>query len=188
MFEEAIVHIIKDNEGGYSNHKSDEGGETNYGVSLRFLKTLGLYGDFNNDGCINGNDIKNMDVEEAKALYKEFWWDKHKYHHINSPRIVTKILDMSINLGSYNAHCIIQNSLNDFGEDLIVDGIIGWKTITAINNCKETNKLLSYIIANLSKYYLKLYDRDKKKRVNFIVGWLKRATRRLGWIKKADRR
>lgn len=177
MFEEAIVHILK-NEGGYVDHKADPGGATNYGVSLRFLKTLGLYGDFNNDGLINGNDIKSMNVNEAKALYKKFWWDKHKYGHIESPKIATKILDMSINLGSYRAHCIIQHSLNDSGHDLLVDGIIGWKTIKAINKHKDQNKLLSYIIANLSKYYLELYNNDKEKRVNFIVGWLKRATKR----------
>lgn len=177
MFEEAVLHIIK-NEGGYSNHKSDAGGETNFGVSLRFLKTLGLYGDFNDDGLVNGKDIQSMNVEDAKALYKKFWWDKHKYGHIENPKIATKILDMSVNLGSYRAHTILQHSLNDSGEDLLVDGIIGWKTIRAINKHKDQNKLMSYIIANLAKYYIELYDNDKENRVNFIVGWLKRATKR----------
>jgi len=177
MFEEAILHILK-NEGGYVDHKSDPGGATNYGVSLRFLKTLGLYGDFNNDGLIDGNDIKAMDTEDAKGVYKKFWWDKHKYGQIKDIRIATKILDMSINVGSYRAHCILQNALNDSGSDLLIDGVIGWKTIKEINHHKDKHKLLSHIIANLSKYYLELYDNDKENRVNFIVGWLKRATKR----------
>lgn len=177
MFEEAIVHILK-NEGGYAYHKADPGGPTNHGVSLRFLKTLGLYGDFNNDGMIDGNDIKNLSVKDAKDLYKKFWWNKHKYNRIDSIKIATKLLDMSVNLGAYKAHCILQHSLNDSGCDLIVDGIIGCKTINAINKHKNQNQLLSYAVANLAKYYLKLYDKDKKNRVNFIVGWLKRAIKK----------
>ena len=177
MFEEAIIQILK-NEGGYAYHRADPGGATNHGVSLRFLKTLGMYGDFNHDGKIDDDDIKIMGIEDAKALYKKFWWDKHKYNKILNLTIVTKLLDMSVNLGSYRAHIILQNSLNDAGCSLIVDGIIGDNTLKAINKHKDPRKLLSYIGANLAKYYLELYDKDKKNRVNFITGWLKRAIKR----------
>jgi len=176
MFEIAIEHVLK-NEGGYINHKSDPGGATKYGVSLRFLKNLGLYGDFNNDGQISGEDIKIMSLQDAKAIYKKSWWDKHHYGDIKNLQISTKILDMAINIGSYNAHKIIQQSLNDSGSSIKIDGLIGKQTLNAINKCEDQNKLMTNIIVNLSYYYIYLYRKDKKNRIHFIKGWLKRAYR-----------
>jgi lysozyme family protein len=175
-FEEAIKDVMY-NEGGYVNHKSDKGGATNYGISLRFLKSLGAVGDINKDGIVDKNDIKELKKEQAKEIYKVEWWKRHKYNRIKNIRIATKVLDMSINLGAFNAHCILQKSLNNYGNKLKVDGIIGIETIEAINRCKDINRLMTYIIVNLSRYYLNLYTQDKKNRVNFIVGWLRRATR-----------
>lgn len=179
MFEEAIVHILK-NEGGYVDHKSDKGGATNYGISLRFLKSLGLFGDLNKDGVTDVKDINIIDAETAKAIYKKFWWDKYKYGQIKNKKIATKILDMSINIGAYRSHIIVQKSLNElFKHDILKkDGIIGRRTIYAINKCGEHRKLMVLIVVNITKYYLHLYDKDEKNRINFIVGWLKRAVKR----------
>lgn len=174
MFDVAIEHVLK-NEGGYINHKADPGGSTKYGVSLRFMKDLGLYADFNNDGKICGEDVKIMSLREAKAIYKKHWWDKHHYGEISNLKIATKILDMAVNIGSYNAHKIIQRSLNDTGAKIEIDGLIGKHTINAINTCSDQNRLLTNIIVNLSSYYINLYRSDKKNRIYFIKGWLKRA-------------
>lgn len=177
MFEEAIIHILK-NEGGYVDHKADPGGATNHGVSLRFLKTIGKNGDINSDGIINKKDIKVMKVGDAKKIYLKHWWNNYRYGRIKDSSIATKVLDMSINIGPYHSHCILQKSANDAGAKLLVDGILGYKTIRYINSYKYKNKMNTYIIVNLSKYYLNLYSNDKKNRVHFILGWLKRAIKK----------
>ncbi len=48
-------------EGGYCNHPSDPGGETNYGISKRSYPEL---------------DIKNMTKAQAREIYKRDYWDK----------------------------------------------------------------------------------------------------------------
>ena len=55
-FSKAITVILK-HEGGFSNHSSDPGGATNYGISLRWLKSEGLYGDLDDDGDVDIDDI-----------------------------------------------------------------------------------------------------------------------------------
>lgn len=177
MFEIAIEQVIQ-NEGGYINHKADPGGATKYGVSLRFMKSLGLYGDFNGDGKVNGEDVKIMSLRDAKEIYRRMWWDKHCYGDIKNLEIATKVLDMAVNIGSFNAHKILQQSLVDSGSDIKVDGLIGPRTIYAINHCEDQNTLITNIMVNLSSYYIKLYRADKKNRIYFIKGWLKRALKK----------
>jgi len=46
-------------EGGYSNDKNDPGGETKYGISKRYHPT---------------EDIKNLTIDRAKAIYLEEYW------------------------------------------------------------------------------------------------------------------
>ena len=50
-------------EGGFFNYPSDPGGVTNFGVSLMFLKILGLQ-----EGDING-DVDSLDVGRKKSPF-----------------------------------------------------------------------------------------------------------------------
>jgi len=54
-FNFSISAILK-HEGGYSNHPSDSGGPTNYGISFRLLKDMAI--DINHDDKIDFDDIK----------------------------------------------------------------------------------------------------------------------------------
>ena len=61
------------NEGGYNEIRFDNGGATNYGVSLRFLKDLyengTIWVDLNNDGKIDSKDIQKLSLDNARKLY-----------------------------------------------------------------------------------------------------------------------
>lgn len=61
-FESVIGDLIR-REGGYNNRKSDRGGETKWGISKRAYPNL---------------DIKNLTLDQAKAIYKRDYWDKIK--------------------------------------------------------------------------------------------------------------
>lgn len=66
-------------EGGYCNDPDDPGGATNYGISLRWLKSLGLnQGDIDRDGDIDASDIRALSKEQAAALFKEKFWDAYR--------------------------------------------------------------------------------------------------------------
>lgn len=63
-----ITEILK-SEGGYSNHPSDKGGPTNYGITIanyrKYIKPRAT-----------AKDVENMNIEDAKKIYKEIYWNK----------------------------------------------------------------------------------------------------------------
>jgi lysozyme family protein len=171
-FNQAIIAALL-HEGGFSNHDADPGGATNYGISLRWLKSQGLYGDMDDDGDVDIDDIKALDQETASRMYREKWWDKYHYDRIVDCEIATKMLDISINMGGSRAHHILQDALNSLGETLVVDGIIGPRTITATNTV-PVDPLLDAIRSEQRRFYLRIIEKRPALAV-FRKGWLRRA-------------
>jgi lysozyme family protein len=181
-FDKAIK-FINQNEGGYVNDPDDPGGATKFGISLRFLKTLGEYGDFDGDGDIDVDDIKLMSQEDADGIYKRFWWDKYRYGLIKDQEVATKIFDFSINMGASRAHKISQESVNllpNFFQSanlpLIVDGILGDKTLSEINKAMP-ERLMVAIMTSAASFYRSLVVKNPTFK-KYIDGWIKRAYRR----------
>lgn len=174
-FDVAIKTILK-HEGGYVNDKDDPGGATNYGVSLRFLIKTGdldrdgfLDGDFDQDGDIDIDDIKKMSLDNAKNIYRLYWWDKYKYALINDDEVATKVFDLAVNMGATQAHKCVQRAIRAAnGQTLVDDGILGNQSFAAINNCPSI-VLLPAIRSEAAGFYRSL---NKPK---FIRGWLNRA-------------
>ena len=171
-FSKAITVILK-HEGGFSNHSSDPGGATNYGISLRWLKSEGLYGDLDDDGDVDIDDINAIDLSTATRIYREKWWDKYHYDRIIDCDISTKVFDMSVNMGGRRAHKILQHAINSLGGNLTIDGIIGPITITATNT-EDSQTLLDELRHEQSRFYLSLIARKPSMAV-FKKGWLRRA-------------
>ena len=54
----AAVEVVLAHEGGLSEHPNDPGGVTHWGISLAWLRRLGLAeGDIDGDGAVNGSDL-----------------------------------------------------------------------------------------------------------------------------------
>jgi lysozyme family protein len=62
------LHSVLAHEGGYTNHPSDPGGPTNFGI------TIGDYRRYVNAGA-TASDVRAMRAEEAKAIYRQRYWD-----------------------------------------------------------------------------------------------------------------
>ncbi|MEA2987374.1 MAG: hypothetical protein QOG83_85 [Alphaproteobacteria bacterium] len=66
-YDEALRRVLA-HEGGYSNHPSDPGGPTNFGITLqdyrRYVKP-----------DASAADVRAMTVAEAKAIYRRKYWD-----------------------------------------------------------------------------------------------------------------
>lgn len=175
-FNKAIKTILR-HEGGYVNNVNDSGGATNFGVSLRFLQDH-PEGDFNHDGVVNINDIKNMTIEQAALIYKLFWWDKFKYGQFADQTIAVKTFDFSVNMGAKRAHILLQEALNEaFGLKLDCDGVLGPASIQAINAIKdggEEQKLITAYCDAAWGFYQRLIAKNPKLKV-FEKGWKNRA-------------
>jgi lysozyme family protein len=174
-FERAIPGVLQ-HEGGYVNDAADPGGATKYGISLRYLQGLALdIGDLNKDGAIDGVDIKGMTLHEAMTIYRRDWWDKYQYGLIVDQQVATKVFDMAVNMGGGQAHKLLQRTCNQiFGQEVLkVDGIIGIKTITKINQLPP-NALLAGLREQMANFYRSLVQ-QKPALAKFLRGWLNRA-------------
>lgn len=169
---EYAVNIVLKHEGGYSDDKTDSGGPTNYGISLRYLKDIEI--DINNDGHIDDKDIRLMTETEAKFIYKKYWWKKFNYNELKYTSIATKTFDLSVNVGSFQSHEILQRAINSLqNEHVVVDGKLGPITFNAANNL-PTEKLLKAMRFWARSFYLNLISKHPIL-VKYKKGWLRRA-------------
>jgi len=107
-FEPAIEITLK-NEGGLVDDPADPGGLTKFGLSQRSYPNV---------------DIKNLTIEDAKAIYlKDFW----KFGGITDQSIANKIFDSYVNM-EHAAIKIAQKTVG-FSKQ---DGVYGPVTETAI--------------------------------------------------------
>jgi lysozyme family protein len=129
------VDIVIKHEGGLSDDKRDPGGTTNWGISLRYLRTIGL--DINGDGEIDATDIIGLPILGAKEIYKKYWWDTFHYERFEELLVVEKVFDLAVNMGGYAAHKLLQIAINRLSEKPIkVDGLLGDRTFAAANSLK----------------------------------------------------
>lgn len=170
-FEEAASFVLL-HEGKLSEDKSDPGGITKYGISLRYLRSIGL--DIDNHGSYE-EDILDLTVEQAKEIYKHNWWDKYHYGLIKSNLIARKILDMSINMGASRAHRIVILSLNKINKNDQIKISSGFDIlIIDIINKSDPSLLLDALRKECATFYMDLAKEHVVLR-KFLNGWIKRA-------------
>ena len=166
-FELAIPVVLR-HEGGLVNNPNDPGGITNFGVSLRWLKSKGLAGDINHDGDVDAADIKIMTVAEATDFYRRFWWDQYKYGTIAAQMVATKIFDAAVNMGPVRAATLAQDVVGT-----VQDGVLGPKSFAEINAMSSLTFLVAYQ-NQMAAFYRRLVLLDPR-RQQFLQGWLNRA-------------
>lgn len=166
-FEHAWPVILR-HEGGYSNNPNDPGGATKYGISLRWLKGMGLLGDVNHDLRVDIADIQALTPETAATFYRVQWWDRYGYGRFPNQIIATKLIDTAINLGAPKAHRIAQESCG-----CVADGILGSNTVQAVNVAVEPIFINRY--RDLQAAYYKSLVQNNPKLAEFLTGWLWRA-------------
>jgi lysozyme family protein len=130
---QSCINAILEHEGGLSRDKGDPGGTTQWGISLRYLKNMGL--DLNGDGVINDEDVIGLHKDGAVEIYRRYWWNKYKYAAFNELVVVEKVFDLAVNMGGLAAHKLLQISINRLNDKPItVDGLLGGITFAAANS------------------------------------------------------
>jgi lysozyme family protein len=176
-FELAIPTILR-HEGRFSDNSADPGGATNYGVSLRWLRSQGLLEVLKQEeGDSTETDIqaiRNMTQTEAEGFYRVHWWDRYEYGEVDFQVIATKIFDTAVNLGPTPAHKIAQKAVNALGSRLLIcDGMLGAQTTSALNS-SPTGLLLPKMQGLQADYYRDLVIANPKLEV-FLTNWINRA-------------
>ena len=174
-FEKALLNILR-YEGKFSNVKSDRGGATNQGITLKTLRQYHRetgYGDFDHDDDVDIDDILLLDTpEKAAPIYKKYFWDAMKLDDFPN-RIDFILFDFGVNSGPKNAFKILQRALNKMGCSIgEVDGIVGRKTKEALEKA-DKGLLIRYLLNERDIFYRKIVAANPSQEV-FLKGWLNR--------------
>ena len=171
--EEMTAEIVR-REGGFVNDPDDPGGATKYGVTIHTLRAL--------RGRATVDDVKALTEAEAVEIFKGQYFERPKINQLPAP-LQASVYDMQVNAGA-NAIKILQRLAVDFDVKLAVDGVLGPKSIAAIErvHSKAGARFVdAYGIARRN-YYFRIGDRRPASRKYCVT----RRGGKGGWITRAE--
>ena len=149
-FDECLKMLLH-HEGGYVNHPSDPGGETNLGVTKKVYQEWG-----------GTKDMKDLTVEDVAPIYKKEYWDRCKCDDLESG-VDWAVFDWAVNSGTGRAAKAIQKICG-----AAQDGAIGPKTLALIGTQNT-----EYVIEEFGKIRQDFYE-SLKTFDTFGKGWTRR--------------
>lgn len=115
-FEQAFEKLIG-HEGGYSNHASDPGGATKYGVTQAVARANGYTG-----------DMRDFTLAASKAIYRRQYWDSVRADEL--PEAVRfDVFDGAVNSGVGQSIRWLQRA-----SGAEADGLLGPATLVAVRS------------------------------------------------------
>jgi len=167
-----INELIK-REGGYINHLDDGGGETNWGITLSVARENGYTG-----------KMRDMKAKEAFHIYSAEYWDINKLDEMLaiSEKITAEIFDTGVLMGVKTSAKFLQRCLNVLNRqevyygDLVVDGIIGARTISSVADflkvrSDDGERVLLGMLNSLQGNRLIEITERRERNETFVYGW-----------------
>lgn len=129
----AMIDELIGREGGYSNHPSDRGGATRWGVTEQVARAYGYKG-----------DMRELPREKAFDIYLHRYYVDVRFDQVAAvfPRVGAELFDTGVNMGQEIAARFLQRALNLLNRqasawpDIKVDGNIGQMTIQAARSLR----------------------------------------------------
>ena len=152
-FDDAFANTIG-LEGGFVDNPADPGGATRYGVTERVARKWGYTG-----------PMQDLPLATAQSIAKSEYWDPFQCGQF-TPLVAVQVFDIA-----YNGGDVVRWLQQASGA--VVDGVLGPKTITAVN---LTNPRV--MVMRLLAYRLQ-YLTDLDIWSNFGRGWARRVAHNL---------
>lgn len=159
QFEPAFEAMIR-NEGGYVLHnvEGDRGGMTYAGIARNMNPQWPGWALI---------DIKEpVPAQMVREFYKAGYWTPIKGDQLTSQVIAQSIFDFHVNAGA------VARKLAQLVTGATPDGVIGDKTVAALNAYQEDKFVMAYALAKIARYR-DIVQRDKTQ-AKFLMGWLNR--------------
>lgn len=157
---EVLIPFIKSWEGGFSNHPNDRGKETNMGVTISTFRQV--FG-----GSKTVDDLKRMTYQQWTFIFRKFYWDKWHADDIRDQSVANLLVDWCWASGRYGI-TVPQALLG-----VKVDGVVGAKTLAALNGYKAGQSALFKALWSDRKAFFEMVARKPGQGV-FLRGWLNR--------------
>lgn len=156
----SLISKIKKLEGGYVNNPNDKGGCTNSGITIStYRKYFGK-----TKTC---NDLKKLSENHWMTIFINGYWNKILGYKIKNQSIADFLVDWYWHSGSY-AIKFTQQILN-----VSSDGVVGPKTIAAINNYPNQKELFQKLWNRRKKQFDDIVKRNPSQKI-FLKGWYNR--------------
>ena len=137
-FERALNHVLK-YEGGYSDHPSDPGGATKYGITHAVLAQ-------HRGRAVSKADVRALTQKEAAEIYSRRYWDAA--HCAALPAgLDLAAFDCAVNQGVGRAARLLQDAAK-----VKADGIIGARTLAAIAAASPAELLAEFMARRMRAY------------------------------------
>ena len=135
---------------------------TNKGITLATYKAYRKEKGIKNTSC---TDLKNITMVEWLEIFRDKFWSRWKADSIDSQSIAELLCDWTWGSGVYGIK-IPQRVLG-----VKDDGIVGPKTLAAINDYPDQEELFYKLKDRREKHFRDIAKGSKKK---FLTGWLRR--------------
>ena len=157
-FEDCLARILK-HEGGYVNDPLDSGGRTNLGVTQRVWEEFVGH-------PVTEADMKALTPEKIAPMYKLKYWNP-SYCEVLPKGLDYVVFDFAVNAGTGRSVKTLQQAIG-----CVADGVIGPKTMAAINDANPKDLIAKFSDAR-ADFYQGIVAR-KPDQARFIKGWLNR--------------
>jgi len=157
-FEECLARVLK-HEGGYVNDPLDSGGRTNLGVTQRVWEEFVGH-------PVSEADMRALTPQKVAPMYKIKYWNP-SYCAVLPKGLDYVVFDFAVNAGTGRSVKTLQQAIG-----CVADGVIGPKTITAINGANPKDLIAKFSDAR-ADFYQGIVAR-KPDQARFIKGWLNR--------------
>jgi lysozyme family protein len=158
-FAPAFEAMIR-NEGGYVLHDvaGDRGGQTYAGIARKMNPQWPGWALID-----RGQEVPAAMVRE---FYKVNYWDPIKGDRISSQVVAQTIFDFHVNAGA------VARKLAQLVVGATPDGVIGDKTLAALNAYDEAKFVMAYALVKIARYR-DIVTRDRTQ-MKFLLGWINR--------------
>jgi lysozyme family protein len=161
-----LAPIILKWEGGFVNDPVDKGGATNMGVTIETWKQVGY--DVDGDGDVDVDDLIMLNKEQVVMdVLRPHYWNKWQADSIKNQSIANLVVDWTWGSGVWG----IKYPQRILG--VKDDGIVGPKTLTAMNDYPDQEQLFGLLWSRRKKHFEDIVKKDPTQK-RFLRGWLNR--------------
>jgi lysozyme family protein len=122
-YDEALRRLLV-HEGGYSNHPSDPGGPTNFGITLRDYRKYLKPG-------ATAADVRRMKLADAQAIYRSKYWDALRCDQLPAG-VDYAVFDYGVNSGIGRSGKVLRRVLGLADDSHVVTAAV----IAAVHKCE----------------------------------------------------